>query len=474
MVYRRVKQNFSQYEILRNASHYNELQEMVRTEEIEVVVIDSQLHWSQRAEKLLVDYEVPYILFTGNIDELLYKLEHFLSPIGTVDEASTSSSSSVIHKEAEATKPAPKAEVSQTENQRKQIPGVSSTAATASHVEVEKKTNTTPIPPEPKIIERQVIKEVPKYIDRQVIKRVEVPVEKIVEKIVEVPVEKMVEKTVLKTHVVEIKPNFDSIEPDFSLPSILPKLRVPAAQEQPIVIYKNSNGPELIGILGAEEDDHVSELVFTLANSLALLGHKPLVVADGKEEISALEHEVFAGEKEDQEATAFEHEGVSYTRPEATWEYEELLISDYTHIIFWFDSLGSPNDEHNYREWARTHRPILVGSGAIWKINQLRETLDDLSESVRKRSSLILYQAKKAVKKEIAENYGELQLYELPYIQDAFKPQKEAMQWVGQLLQSRKIKRFPFKWVLLILLVLVISALLIWTGLQVPMPKVGE
>lgn len=466
-VYRKIKQSFSGFEVLSNASHFNELSEIIRTEDVDLVVVDDQIHWRERAEKLLSEYEKPYILFTGNFDELVYKINQFYeNPLGTQVTNSPQNSEEVHITEHNS----PQEEAIQQSEKKESMDTEDS-----SIIDFLQQVQTRPEPvadTEPKVLVKEVIREVPKYVDREVIKEVKVPVDRVVERIVEVPVEREVEKTVIKTQVVEIKPDFDAIEPDFELPSIVPK--APAVQLPQYVPTDNINGPVLIGIMAVDEEIILSDHVFLLANSLATLKHRPLVIAQDKKEIDALEAAAFKGQEDEPDAEVFEYEGVTYMRPNVEWEYEDLLATEYSHILFWFDSLQSPRRGTEYREWSRTHHPILVGNSSMWKLNELSEALSELTDSIRGRCHLLLPQAKKDAVRELAEEYPELDIHEIPHTQDVFYPTKEVTQWVSSLFRAKKHREFPTKLLLILILTIVIAAFIIWLGLQIQIPETGE
>lgn len=201
--YKKIKQNFSEHEVLPNIPIYIELQEFVFSDEASFAIIEDSVHWRARAEALLTEYGVPYILFSGNFDELVEK----------VASRSFSNKPVVLPKEVlegQAEEAAglgneESGEGSTETNVRDEpiVTGGSSSAGSGGSVrEVIK------------YVDREVIKEVPKYIDRDVVrevqveKLVEVPVEVkvLVEKLVEVPVEVKIEVPVeRRVHVQQLR-----------------------------------------------------------------------------------------------------------------------------------------------------------------------------------------------------------------------------------------------------------------------------
>lgn len=169
-VYNKIKLMFSDYDVLPNIPIFQELQEFVFSDEANVAIIDGTLHWKSKAEDLLIKYEIPYIIFNGNFDEL----------VTSVNDRRFSNKSTIV-------------EVDKDELNQEELAGLGQNSDMDS---------SQGGPVEKEIIYQ--IKEVQKFIDREVIRevlvetpvRVEVPV--IVEKIVEVPVEVKVEVPVEK------------------------------------------------------------------------------------------------------------------------------------------------------------------------------------------------------------------------------------------------------------------------------------
>lgn len=451
MVYKKIKQIFSDYEVLTNASHFMELSEIVRSEEINIAVIEEGVHWRNRAENYLNDYSIPFVIFTGNFDELIEKVR-----ASTYDTASaTPMETPVQEKKAEESSkeefeiPAKQDKtINLLESRKNQVPKL-------QHNTQLKKEDTSQDRPVQTI---EVIREVPKYIE----KVKEIPVEKVVERIKEVPVETVIEREVLKTEIVEIKPNFDSVDVDFELPSIVPEVPI---QLNNVSQIDSVQGPLFIGVMAVETDIDVSNLVFMIATSLAVLGHTPLVIGDDKEEIESLEQLIFKNDEDDHEAEIFESEGVSYMRNGVQWEYSELMTGGFSHIIHWYESLEKPRGQQQYVEWTRSHVPLLISSGQSWKITRLQEILNQCSEATLKRSRLLLNQAQ--IVKALNREYPGLSVDVIPFISDPFSPAKQHIAWVRSIINASKIRKFNFKLVIIFILACGISALFIWLGLQI-------
>jgi serine/threonine protein kinase len=254
-----------------------------------------------------------------------------------------------------------------------------------------------------------------------------------------------------------------SLDP-YELPSILPKTDG---------AIEGINGPLFIGIISAEDDVDAGNLTFLLAASLAKLGQLPLVIADGKPEIEAIERMVFKGEKEDAKAQVFENEGIAFMRQDVQWDFSELLASKYSHVLFWFEAMSKSGNRKNYVDWTKTQVPLLIANGARWKMDRLRERIDGLADSVRRRSKVLLYQAQPGILSEMEKDYPKIMFTEIPHCPDPFYPNQTMVQWASKLLSAQKKRRFRngrlWFWIILALL---FSATAIWVGLQIEVPKV--
>ncbi|MEK4983577.1 hypothetical protein [Bacillus sp. FSL K6-6540] len=417
-----------------------------------MAIIEDRIHWRDRAERLLNEYDIPYVIFSGNFEELIDKVNG-----GGAHITPSSSHVEITQEEVAVTREVATATPMRREEATvKEKPLAVEINIPKQEVVHEPKEIIREVP---KYIEKQVIKEVPKYIDREVIK--EVPVE----------VEKIVENTVVKTEVVEVKPNFDNINIDFQLPSISPKI------PESIELVRNNqpeDGPQLIGIMSIEKDADISNSVLLIANSLAVLGYSPLLIAPGREEIEMVEQLAFANEKggDDDDIEVFEHEGVHYMRNSTEWEYSDLMTSHYSHIIFWYGSLEQYYQSH-YSDWSRTDIPLLITSGSRWKIDHIQSIIEQLSPSTLQRTQVLLQQGQIHFYKDLLEEFENLQMSEIPLSNNPFSPGPQVIKWASSLFSLKRRRNFHGKLWLILLMALLISAAAIWVGLQFPSPVEG-
>lgn len=168
--YKKIEKMFSSYEVLANMPIYMELLEFVIGigDESVIAIIEESIHWSPKAAALLAEYNVPFVKFNGNFDDLEAQINPRISTTKPdLSKGNSNEDAGLGIKEDEA------AAATETSN------GSSGTVSSGGGVKQE-------------II--YVDREVTRYVDREVIK--EVPVEKVievpvvVEKVVEVPVEK--------------------------------------------------------------------------------------------------------------------------------------------------------------------------------------------------------------------------------------------------------------------------------------------
>ncbi|MEK5061033.1 hypothetical protein BK126_26315 [Paenibacillus sp. FSL H7-0326] len=460
-VYSKLGSIFHDYDVLRNVSHFMDLLEFVRSEEISIAIIDESIHWKERAEELLREYKIKCVVFTGNFNELEAKVRSQLAGayIETQREVEQPAViNTVIEDSKEHFNAVEESVIDSKEVTFKSTNDVTLHKTEEQLDELKREKNE----PAPKHIE--IIKEVPRFIDRPVIK--EVPVEKIVEKIKEVTVEKVVEREVTKREIVEVKPNFDDIDLDFELPNILSK---PAIEESSMLETQTVSNYDttFIGIVSAENEVDLGSIVFMVATSLAELGYKPLIIADAQEEITLLERSIFKDKLNDDHADVFESEGVSYMRQGAVWDYSELLSGEFTHVIFWFGNITEIK-ENDFENWTRTHYPLLVLRGAKWNVSKMTDIFDDLSEATLRRIKLLLEKKQSEVLKELKSYYPEVSHYLIPYHPDPFSPDKFALQFVGQLFNLRKKRKFNAKLWFIFIFGLLVSAMFIWAGTLVP------
>jgi hypothetical protein len=220
--------------------------------------------------------------------------------------------------------------------------------------------------------------------------------------------------------------------------------------------------PLVIGICGIGGEEDVGAAAFLLAAGLVELGWKPLVCGEDRPEIGSLERIAFDGEKEDSSSNMFEYEGVTFYRRGYTWDISELLASSFTHIIMWVDIHKEKKGNSGLEIWWNSQIPLMVGNGAMWKYELLKEKLNTLNPHERKRCRLLLENGQQDVLRMLKKDYPDIQASLLPVHQDPLYPDKEAIDWVKKLLSIQKkiIRKQTILWgivgaVLLLTLILV-------------------
>ncbi|RUT39516.1 hypothetical protein EJP82_25900 [Paenibacillus anaericanus] len=219
------------------------------------------------------------------------------------------------------------------------------------------------------------------------------------------------------------------------------KAPVPVNQDRSAVhIATNTNvlhGPIFVGLCPADVEVDASQTVFVLASSLVNLGYAPLVCSESPKDIANIELLIFEGAKEDPEAMVFGFDGVDYMRPHTTWTYHDLMESHYSHIIFWYEHYDHIPEQDRIIEWSRTHIPLLLADGARWRIDRLHKFVQKAVLD-RKISKLLLHNSQQDVIQEISKHYPDVNALLIPHCNDPFRPDKNAVKWVGQLLTAQK------------------------------------
>lgn len=226
-----------------------------------------------------------------------------------------------------------------------------------------------------------------------------------------------------------------------------------------------SNVPLVIGVCGVGGEEDVGAAAFLIAAGLAELGWKPLVCGDDRPEIGSLEQIAFKGEKEDSVSTMFEYEGVTFYRRGYTWDISELLASEFTHIILWLDIHRERKGTSGLELWWNSQIPMMVGNGAMWKYELLKEKLNTLNPFERKRCRLLLENGHQEVLQVLKQDFPEIQAHLMPAHQDPLYPDKAAVEWVMKLLtiQKKFFRKQTLFWVIAGV-VLFVTLLLIGIG----------
>lgn len=233
-------------------------------------------------------------------------------------------------------------------------------------------------------------------------------------------------------------------------------------------IMTGSHLPLIIGVCGVGGEEDVGAAAFLMASSLAKLGWKPLVCGDDRPEISSLEEVAFDGEKEDSSSNMFEYEGVTFYRRGYIWDISELMTSGFTHIILWVDIHKERRGISALELWWNSQIPIMVGNGAMWKYELLKEKLNTLTPHERKRCRLLLEKGHQDVLRKLKKDFAEIQATLLPDHDDPLYPSEKAVEWASGLLGSqKKLFRKPvINWII-IGSVIFITLLLVFMGIAI-------
>ncbi|ANY65716.1 hypothetical protein BBD42_03985 [Paenibacillus sp. BIHB 4019] len=233
-------------------------------------------------------------------------------------------------------------------------------------------------------------------------------------------------------------------------------------------IMTGSHLPLIIGVCGVGGEEDVGAAAFLMAAGLVKLGWKPLVCGDDRPEISSLEEVAFDGEKEDSTSKMFEYEGVTFFRRGYMWDISELMTSGFTHIILWVDIHKERRGISALELWWNSQIPIMVGNGAMWKYELLKEKLNTLTPHERKRCRLLLEKGHQDVLRKLKKDFADIQATLLPDHDDPLYPSDTAVEWASELLGSqKKLFRKPvINWII-IGAVIFITLLLVFMGIAI-------
>ena len=263
----------------------------------------------------------------------------------------------------------------------------------------------------------------------------------------------------------------ERIRNNVSSERVLPPISEPAHSSSintSRVVQSNGHMPLIIGMCGVGGEEDVGAAVFLIAAGLVSLGWKPIVCGDDRPEISSLEEVAFEGEKDAPTAKMFEYEGVTFYRRGYTWDISELMTSQYTHIIIWLDIHRERKGINGLELWWNSQVPIIVGNGAMWKYELLKEKLNTLNPFERKRCRLLLENGHQDVLRKLRNDFEEIQAALIPQTSDPLAPDKEAVEWVMQLLSAnKKLFRKPVIIWTIIGTALFISLILIFIGISI-------
>lgn len=242
--YRKIRSQFSQHEITENIPHFQSLQDFVLSDDANLAVIEDSLHWKGRADSLLREYKIPYVLFKGNFDELAAQIK-----AGQTDSVTVESAAAAAEPVPMPAEPAAAASVPAAETKK---------AAEAPKVVIKEVIREVQVPV---IQEVEVIREVEKIVEREVIRETPVEVIREVESYKILPRRSVV--------IGSLYPGAGSTFSALSLARVLNYLGIPNA-----VVESPVNQPELFSLLYGDEKAPQEGYAF-LADLIEEYGHVP-------------------------------------------------------------------------------------------------------------------------------------------------------------------------------------------------------
>lgn len=208
---------------------------------------------------------------------------------------------------------------------------------------------------------------------------------------------------------------------------------------------------QVIALLGASSGTGTTHTAIMLAHYLARMNHTVALVEMNSEPgaFARIQQVAVTGMNEQQrlrESRQFELEGVHYWREAARAEVVSLLSGSYQFIVL---DLGRYRQNDRLEEFLRADMPIIIGSGAEWRYQDVIEMMTALKQYSREKWHYCLPLAQDEAVRRLRKELATDQVYALPWQPDPFDEDEDIAMQLAVLLQRylpivRKKRKFRF------------------------------
>ncbi len=208
---------------------------------------------------------------------------------------------------------------------------------------------------------------------------------------------------------------------------------------------------QVIALLGATGGTGTTHTAIMLAHYLARMGHRVALVEMNRTPgaFARIQQVAVSGLNEQerlQQSRHFELEDVHYWREAARTEVVSLLGGSYQFIVL---DLGQYRQNDRLEEFLRADMPVVVGSGAEWRYQDMIEMSQALNQYSREKWHYCMPLAQEESVRRLRKELSTDQVHALPWQPDPFDQDEDTEVLLAILLQHylpiiRKKRKFKF------------------------------
>lgn len=208
---------------------------------------------------------------------------------------------------------------------------------------------------------------------------------------------------------------------------------------------------QVIALIGATSGTGTTHTAVSIAHYLARIGHKVALVEMNSypgafARIQQVALQGMAEQDRLRESRRFELEGVDYWREAARAEVVSLLSGSYHFLVL---DLGGYRRNDRLEEFLRADLPLVVGSGAEWRYQDILNMVHDLRRYTQEKWQYCLPLAQEEAVQRLQRELGTDHVYSLPCQSDPFDRQQDTDELLAALLRNylpsvARKKRFRF------------------------------
>lgn len=205
--------------------------------------------------------------------------------------------------------------------------------------------------------------------------------------------------------------------------------------------------PYIIALLGGSAGVGTTHTAITIANTLAQRFRR-ITIVEMEETSKAFlriaqeEERRYKGEVKSSVVVKFELEGVKYWRRPLRAEMMSLMSGDNDVVIL---DLGANRNKEKFEEFVRADLSLLVGSGAIWKVEELESFILSTSSFAHQKWKYLIPLASAESIHQLRRRLQIQNIYSAPYELNPFEPSLETITMIehicSPLLQLDQNKR---------------------------------